>query len=336
MRIEILLKRSQIDLGSVADLLAGFFEFRTVEDGRSEYVEGIQLPDPDEEIVGANALVRIDIPMDERKNQGRLVRLLSPYSSSLYRLKLANASKRTLLGVLNALAKAGLDVGLVERSSRSGPAGWFGGERFVWPEGEEALRSTATEIFESYRQGEHAPLIDMDFLTLSMRSITRRKLRTAFLVAVLSLVCANFIYHLEFTISGEGFDLVVPQYWELPFAAGLMALICFLNLMEISYHERKVEIGTIRALGCETTTTVMIFASEGMILGTLGAAVGYLIVLSAALLVRVWGIDPGLDLVSVAGPGKAILGFFLGLFVGLAGTVPLIIPKVWRAPENYL
>ena len=118
--------------------------------------------------------------------------------------------------------------------------------------------------------------------------------------------------------------------------ASLMALITFLNLMEISLHERKVEIGTIRALGAETTTTIMIFAAEGMILGTIGAMVGYVIVIVANLIVKFGGFAPGLDLVAAAGPGKAILGLFLGLIIGLLGSVPPIIPMIWRPPENCL
>jgi hypothetical protein len=334
LRLDILVKRSQVDLNQLMEILSGFFELRTVVGRWWQWLEGTQLPDPDEEVGVASALVRIRVPLADMEEKGRISEWVSRHSSAVYRLRLANVGRKTLLAIVGEMEARGLDVGFVER--RGGRYASLSGETIIWPMDADARHSTATRLHEASKEYLHAPMIDLDFFILSLRSISRRKLRTAFLVAVLSLVCANFIYHVNFSISGEGVSVLVPEQWELPFAAGIMVLITFLNLMEISLHERKVEIGTIRALGCETTTTVMIFAAEGMILGALGALVGYAIVIIIALSIRFLGIDPGLDLVAVAGPGKAILGLFLGLLIGVLGTVPLIFPMVWRPPENCL
>ncbi len=334
MRLDILVKRSQVDLDQLVDILSVFFELRTVVGRWWHWLEGTQLPDPDQEIGAASALVRVRVPLADVGGKGRVSEWVSRHSSTVYRLRLANVGGRTLLAIVGELEGRGVDVGFVER--QGGRFASLGGETIIWPAEADGRRSTAIRLHEASKEYLYAPIVDLDFFILSLRSISRRKLRTAFLVAVLSLVCANFIYHVNFSISGEGVSVLVPEQWELPLAAGIMVLITFLNLMEISLHERKVEIGTIRALGCETTTTVMIFAAEGMILGALGALAGYAIVIIIALSIRFLGIDPGLDLVAVAGPGKAILGLFLGLLIGVLGTVPLIFPMVWRPPENCL
>ena len=334
MRLDILVKRSQVDLNQLVEVLSAFFEIRTVTGRWWQWLEGTQLPDPDQEVAAASALVRVRIPLADVEEKGRVSEWVSRHSSTVYRLRLTNVGRKTLLEIVGEMEGRGLDVGFVER--RGGRYASLSGETIIWPTDADARRSTARRLHEASKDYLYAPIIDLDFFILSLRSISRRKLRTAFLVAVLSLVCANFIYHVNFSISGEGVSVLVPEHWELPFAAGIMVLITFLNLMEISLHERKVEIGTIRALGCETTTTVMIFAAEGMILGALGALVGYAIVITIALSIRFLGIDPGLDLVAVAGPGKAILGLFLGLLIGVLGTVPLIFPMVWRPPEKCL
>lgn len=337
LRIEILVRKTQTNLKGLEDLLASFFEFRRIARRWHESLEGVELPSPGGEAMAGRGFLHIDVPWAEMKRKNPLTRWLSRYSWSFYRLRLTNVGRNTLLAILAELERHGLEVGFVERATaRTGLSSGFGREVFMWPKEADSRRSTFLRLYDAYRKTEKAPLIDLDFFTLSLRAIMRRKLRTAFLVAVLSLVCANFIYYVRFSIGGEGVTVIVPRQWELPLAAGLMALITFLNLMEISFHERKMEIGTIRALGAETTTTIMIFAAEGMILGTLGAMAGYFIVLVASLIVKFSGINPALDLVVVAGPGKAILGFFLGLVIGLLGSVPPIIPMIWRPPEECL
>jgi len=337
LRMEILVRKTQTDLKALEDLLGEFFEFRRISGRWHESLQGVELASPGGEAVAGRGFLHIGVPWPEMKRKDALIRWLSRYSWSFYRLRLTNVSQNTLLAILGVLERHGLEVGFVERpTGRTGLSSVLEREVLLWPKDADSRRATLLRLYETYRATEKTPLIDLDFLTLSLRAIMRRKLRTAFLVAVLSLVCANFIYYVRFSIGGEGVTVIVPEQWELPLAAGLMALITFLNLMEISFHERKLEIGTIRALGAETTTTILIFAAEGMILGTLGALGGYAMVLVVALVVKFGGVSPSLNLVSVAGPGKAILGFFLGLLVGLLGSVPPIIPMIWRPPEKCL
>jgi len=78
------------------------------------------------------------------------------------------------------------------------------------------------------------------------------------------------------------------------------------------------------------------FAAEGMIIGTCGAVLGYVVVVVGNLVAKLSGIEPGIDLASACGPGKAILGIFLGLAVGLIGSVLPVIFVVWRSPEKCL
>jgi len=334
VKLDILVRRSQVSLLQLRDLLSEFFELDTTSGRRGEWIEGRRHSSFDDVVPMSNASVRVEIPVANREEKGRIDEWLSQYSSPSYRIRLSNVALETMLSIIDGMEERGLDIGFVE--PQGGRFSALRGEMITWPGDPEARRSTAIRIHKLSREIPYERVIDLDFFILSTRNITRRKLRTVFLVAVLSLVCANFIYHINFSISGEGVSVLVPEQWELPFAAGIMALITFMNLMEISLHERKIEIGTIRALGCETTTTMLIFASEGMILGTLGAISGYVMVILVALSIRLSGLNPALDLVAVAGPGKGIMGLFLGLFIGVVGTVPLIFPMIWRPPERCL
>ncbi len=336
--MEILLKRSQITLTQLHEVLSRFFAVERVVQGRRELLVGRTKAD---ELMGGldvRAILQMDVPLADREIGSRLDMFLSRFSSSLYRVKVRNLDLRNLLALLEELQGMGVDLGFVEEPSlaagRSYPLG--GRERFRWPKDKEAQMSMATELHKLYSQIiPKAPLIDLDFFILSLRSIRRRKFRTASLAAVMGLVCANFIYHINFSISGDGLGVIVEQ-WELPLAAGAMAIIMFLNLMQISLRERMLEVGTIRALGAETTTTLQIFAAEGMMIGGIGAMLGYVIVVVASVVVKFGGLDPGLSLVSACGPGKAILGLFLGLIVGLVGAVLPVIFVVWRPPEKCL
>lgn len=337
-RMELLLKRSQVALPQLEEILGKFYLIKRTSRGRREVLQGTLRSGKGLYGIGEGPMLFMDIPYADRERKDRATRFFSRFSSSLYRLKLVNVDLPTLLDLLGELHKIGVDVGLVEDSRLGGRSSLVGrGERFRWPKDRQARLALATELHSLYaRQVVKGPLIDLDFYILSLRSIARRKLRTAFLVVVMSLVCANFIQHISFTISREGIAMIVTEQWELPVAAGLLALITFLNLNQISLYERMVEIGTIRALGAETTTTLLIFAAEGITIGTIGAILGYMIVLIANLIIKFGGIDPGLDLVAACGPIKAILGIFLGITVGLIGSLLPIVPVIWRSPEKCL
>ena len=218
MRMEILLKRSQINLKGLEDLLSEFFRFRRIAKGRHELLVGVQPPDQDRELVGGKAMVQVSVPLAERERKGRFTEWLSRYSGSLYRVRLTNVGRDMLLDMLAELERSGVDMGFVEhQSGRNGLLSGWGGERFIWPDGTDARRATAIRLCEAYRKAEYKPLIDLDIFMLPLRGIMRRKLRTIILVTVLSLVCANFIHHVSFSISSKGVAMIVPHQWELPF-----------------------------------------------------------------------------------------------------------------------
>ena len=338
-RMELLLKRSQISVGALEGVLSRFYEIRRVRRGRREWIEGMLRSDDPLSPLTEGTTVSLRIPYRDTAGDGPLMKILSRLPATMYRVSLVNVELPIVISIVQDLQRLGADVGFVEDASaaarRTSPLSR--GECFRWPGTREAQLSTARELHGLYSAyTAPAPLIDLDFFTLSLRSIWRRKLRTFFLVLVLSLVCANFIQHVTFYVSEGGAGLVVTKRWELPLAAGLMALIIYMNLMEISLYERLIEIGTIRALGAETTTTLEIFAAEGIIIGTVGAMLGYIIVVVGNVLAKLGGIAPEIDLASACGPGKAILGLFLGLTVGLIGSVLPVVFVVWRPPEKCL
>ncbi len=71
---------------------------------------------------------------------------------------------------------------------------------------------------------------------------------------------------------------------QVAFITLIVAFLVIFNSMQMSVHERIKELGTIRALGAETTTAIAITVFEGFILGVLGGFLGYFFSMSLALL----------------------------------------------------
>jgi putative ABC transport system permease protein len=124
--------------------------------------------------------------------------------------------------------------------------------------------------------------------------------------------------------------------WELPLVAGLVALLIFLNMMQMSIYERMREVGTMRALGAETTTAVMIFTMEGLVIGGIGGAVGYLVAVIISLVTKFGGVNPNLSLVNAIGPGKLILGLAFGLGIAFLGAALPAFFAIARSPDDAL
>ena len=124
--------------------------------------------------------------------------------------------------------------------------------------------------------------------------------------------------------------------WELPLVAGLVALLIFLNMMQMSIYERMREVGTMRALGAETTTAVLIFTMEGLVIGGIGGIVGYLAAMVISLVTKFGGINPNLSLVASIGPGKLILGLAFGLGIAFLGASLPAFFAIARSPDDAL
>ncbi len=124
--------------------------------------------------------------------------------------------------------------------------------------------------------------------------------------------------------------------WELPLVAGLVALLIFLNMMQMSIYERMREVGTMRALGAETTTAILIFAMEGIVIGGIGGMIGYLSAVIISLVTKFGGINPNLSLVASIGPGKLILGLAFGLGIAFLGAVLPAFFAIARSPDDAL
>lgn len=124
--------------------------------------------------------------------------------------------------------------------------------------------------------------------------------------------------------------------WELPLVAGLVALLIFLNMMQMSIYERLREVGTMRALGAETTTSILIFAFEGVVIGGIGGVLGYIVVVVISLVTKFGGINPELSLVGSIGPGKFILGLAFGLGIAFLGSVLPAFFAIARSPDDCL
>jgi hypothetical protein len=335
--LDILLRRSQIDLEQLEAILSRLFIIHRVRGRFSERIEGRLREDIFAE-VGVRQMVSVNVPFADREEEGLVKGFFSRFPPALFRVRLTNLDVKSLLRVIGEFQELEVDIGFVESRAEGGSRSPFsGGEGFRWPADEESQIEVAKHLHRAYfLQAHKTAFVDLDFFILSYRSIFRRKLRTISLVAVLSLVCANLMYHVNFQISSQGLTLLVARHWELPLAAGLMSFLTFFNLMQLSLYERLVEIGTIRAVGAETTTTLLIFATEGMFIGGLGAAFGYVILVCVNLVIKYGGMNAALDIAAASGPGKAFLGLFLGVTIGLIGTVVPIFSLIWMPPEKCL
>ncbi len=84
--------------------------------------------------------------------------LLSPFSGTLYRVRLGNLDLAAFLAVVGEFQILGVDVGFVEATSQMpgfhGSSPFEGGGRHRWPEGQDSQISTATELHKIYEQDE--------------------------------------------------------------------------------------------------------------------------------------------------------------------------------------
>ena len=122
----------------------------------------------------------------------------------------------------------------------------------------------------------------------------------------------------------------------------LVAGIGIMNIMIVSLMERTREIGILKALGMKNRTVLLIFLSEAMIVGLMGAAIGTASGWGLAHIVaRVFsggGFMPGSNQAAVAG-GMTITPVltptvFLGAFAfGVIVSVIFALYPAWRASK---
>ena len=150
--MEIVLKRSQTSLREIQSAMSKYFDISRITPGRHEWIdgelktgEGLGKQDP-----GEDARISVTVPYDEKSRRTLMTRILSPFSGTLYYIRLQNLDLPTTLAVVKGLQDLG-DVGFAS----TGPAGYSGGrsggssgiERvYIWPEGREAQLSKAAEI----------------------------------------------------------------------------------------------------------------------------------------------------------------------------------------------
>lgn len=148
--MELLLKRSQTSLQEIQDAMSRYFHVKRITPGRHEWIdgelkaeEGLGKQDPDED-----ARISIAVPYDEKSRRTLMTRILSPFSGSLYKMRVQNLDLPTTLAVVRALQNLG-DVGF---------GSWGAGVSYrtttytrtsIWPEDREAQLAKATEIHQS-------------------------------------------------------------------------------------------------------------------------------------------------------------------------------------------
>jgi hypothetical protein len=102
---------------------------------------------------GDDAYMFMPIPNADREKRTVMTRILSPFSGTLYRVRLHNVDLPTTLAVVKELQGIGVDVGFVAPNVVGGSTkrGTLG-EEFDWPENPEAGLSKASELHKLYEE----------------------------------------------------------------------------------------------------------------------------------------------------------------------------------------
>lgn len=116
---------------------------------------------------------------------------------------------------------------------------------------------------------------------------------------------------------------------------GAIIILGISNTMMMNVMERTGEIGTVMALGTRRRQLLMMYLSEGLVLGVLGAALGLLLGLGLAYLISAIGIPmpppPGMDRALVGQirvtPGLA----FESILLAIGTTLIASVYPAWKA-----
>ena len=121
---------------------------------------------------------------------------------------------------------------------------------------------------------------------------------------------------------------------------GAIVLFTVSNTMSMTVVERTAEIGTLRAIGLRQSGIRLMFVTEGIVLGCLGALLGILFALALAWLINRMGlswtppgrVEPVSLAVRLAGESGMLLGNVLGLLV--VAALSAILPASRAAKMN--
>ena len=154
--VELLLKKSQVSILQIQATMSKYFDVERKARGSYEWLGGDlkQMPGLGRQNLGDDAWVFARVPYPDMEGRTVIARILSPFSGTLYRVRLHNLDLSTTLAVVKELQGMGVDVGFVVPSPGHGPAQEIGylGEEFDWPGNPEAELSRASELHKFYEE----------------------------------------------------------------------------------------------------------------------------------------------------------------------------------------
>lgn len=131
---------------------------------------------------------------------------------------------------------------------------------------------------------------------------------------------------------GQTLAMFAAMFGFISVLIGSIVLFTVGNTMSMAVVERTVEIGTLRAIGVRRGGIRAMFVAEGIVLGTLGAALGIVAAIAAGALINSLGftwtppgrVEPVALAVRVASEPRMLLGSALGLVVvaALSASLP--------------
>ena len=92
----------------------------------------------------------------------------------------------------------------------------------------------------------------------------------------------------------------------------------------------------MRALGAETTTAILIFSFEGLVIGGIGGIIGYAAVVIISVITKFGGINAEMNLLNAIGPSKLIMGLGFGIAIAFLGSVLPAFFAIARSPDDCL
>jgi putative ABC transport system permease protein len=139
---------------------------------------------------------------------------------------------------------------------------------------------------------------------------------------------------------GQTLSMFAAIFGFVSVLIGAVVLFTISNTMSMTVVERTVEIGTVRALGLRQRGVRQMFLAEGIVLGTVGCAVGIVASMLLAWLVNALGltwtpparVEPAAFTVRVAGEYLMILSAALGLIA--VASLSAILPAARASRMN--
>jgi ABC-type antimicrobial peptide transport system permease subunit len=174
-----------------------------------------------------------------------------------------------------------------------------------------------------------------EMFDLSLKSIRRRPIKTAYNIATIILGTSFLTFitlasivlrqYTEASISIETY-----QYW-LAFISLLLCVMSIANSMAIAVLERSKEIGIMKCMGALDRHILLLFFTESTVMSLAGGILGFLF--GGMIAAVTYGLQLGFDVVSKVSPFELLSTFGLSVIVAIAVSISATVYPACKAAK---